>query len=1180
MTFNTPLTSPQLTKVRSGSYQGSQNVSLFSNRIVFKCQVNVDLSVGVVFAAFTWYNALIGAYTDVEVGQTVWVSPTTNIADWVWRGRVRLTPGAATFYVNETEANWLPNYYVFVTDVFEPWDRLSRPTTDTPPQQRVDFDETYHKMAPSILGLQYIYAGDKDTGTGKFRVTLSLTGVPIESGSSISSWLITPRSGQATLISGSYSSAVATFDLDPSTMSTWGETWFTVVATDSNGNTLTRHCGVKITDDTHPSDLSFENIQISGDIARGYTATLPAFAGVDSVLPWTLVCVWRDTESYGGVAGTLGALPNTIDHIGFLRKDDPSVTSDPKHTTLSTTSFEVLDIAGRMANIEMQQLAIQNGTTAAWDWINNVTPRRALWHYLTTHSTVPTLVDITFDPLLADDSYLFPDFSTQGNNLLAAGNGIGAQVNAAFEFGPDGSIEINRDLRHTDAATRSAAPTVMSLQATGSTNGITDDCIVIGSSRIYEDRIGVLDANGASFTVPPVYQSRAPGLAQGISQGRGTLANQVLAIGTGLQNQTEINQRAGDEFNIQNAQETITLEMPDGYVFGIPSRAQWYTLVADTNLAGPNGVSRIIYTSSVRWQLEQVRYNVKNADGDRKNEWILRRECPIGLPGYSVVIPSQPSASIVPFGVVLPAFNIDPLILPPAGVIVPPPNPTPVPLKGTTPTVEWDGTADYLSNNYPGLASPLWAGKTPSDLGLFQVKHVIADLADLSVKATPAYLLASDATNSAVWYTPNLQQARPAWVKSASYAGAYTLLRLTETPGSVEIYGSGKLQTVFDLKASAYGWQPLVGPNATHGGYFLAPGFCTGTGSAGWLFGQGFKGIQNFDSGCGCGSAVNSVDYIELPSSAGYTWHGVTSIDITVDAGGFPAGVASIYAYYQDLSGTWHGTVITPGGAGITTSTWTFSDDVQALAVDLGACDTATDIYVLKVVVNSGAGNAETRLSTDYGSTFASAVSVGTSPGALAGFDVQHGNTVTLAAADQKVRIATALGGSYSDETNGALTGSEPACIVIPWWRAGSSTVKNTSASQPDYILASTSAIAGASLWIVTSTGKHDITPTAGALVVGPNAITIWKGTRLAVLVNVSGTVHLYTGVIAAGLTVTWTDQGAFNASYLRGAYHASAAGPLFMAGPAGSWYSADWGVSVHARTSAANAPGGIEPCM
>lgn len=1186
MTFNSAITTPQYTKLRASQYQAAHNISLYSNRVVFSCQCFTDLTSAINYAAFGWHNTLAGASSAVEVGQTILVSLTNDITQWTWRLRVRLTPtntgSGGTISCNETDAHIPLNAYLFFIDTFEVWDCLSRPTLATPPVQLEDFEQAYQNLLPSITGLSYQYAGEADASSGKLRVVLAMTGTAMASGATISSWLVTPRAGQATLISGSYSSATVTFDLDPSTMTTWGETWFTVALTDSNGNVLTRHSGVKITNNSHPPDVGFENIDLTNDLQRGWSAKLPAFQGVNSVLAWTLGVVWRSEEVYGTTAGALGATSN-IDFVGYLIKDNPTAAGDPTYTVISQTTFDMVDVAARLANIEMQLIGMfLDVSPVLWDHITNLTVRRGIWHVLTRHSTAVFLVDVQFDTLLSDDSYLFPILSTQGQNSLAVCNGIAAQVNAALEFGPDGTIIVTRDARFLTAAQRNALVTVASFNA----QGASDDCTVLNVQRSYEPVIGVLDGNGAisdTNSNVQVFQSRSPGAAQGMAQGTATLANQILiASQTAAAAQAELNQRNGNQYEILNSQETITLDFPDGYNFFIASHGQWYTLNATVDMVGPNGVQRITYTTAVRWLLEQVHYALSPATGERKPQVTLRRETRIGDPGFTVQIPPQPSASLLPFSFTPIAFpGFDFMLTPPEGITAPPalPVPTaPAASGGGTPALLWTTTRLFLSFNYAHLASPAYADITPSTLGAFTIREAIVDLLGTTLGAVPVYCLASDGTNSAVWYCANAAQAVPVWTQGALISGVYTIVRLTKTAGAILVYGpsvgSGAtaLPITLDFTAGQQGFV-LGDPKGVIG----SPnnGF--------WVSGHGFES----DNTQPPLNLLLSFYITGLPN--------LTISSITVTIKNVVNNTAPTGLYLQS-GGVWSGGYAMNGHTGNAGTTVTDTTTGAGLPVAnitgiqltffSGSSAYPPDALEVPTLVISGTGNfpssanSQVAYSTNYGATFATALVIAGTPGSVAGFDTQHGGTASFAAAATALYKATTLGGAYSSFLT--ALGANPLVILIPWAIWGSTATKNTTAT-PDFIYGTDATVSGDTLWCVVGSTKTAVTPKISGtpgIPVGANCLTTWLGTRIAGLFSFSGTVHLMTGVITNSGTpaITWTDRGAFAGLYIRGQYYAKSAGPLYLDGSGGAKYTADYGANLYTRTPPATSLLGIEP--
>ena len=241
--------------------------------------------------------------------------------------------------------------------------------------------------------------------------------------------------------------------------------------------------------------------------------------------------------------------------------------------------------------------------------------------------------------------------------------------------------------------------------------------------------------------------------------------------------------------------------------------------------------------------------------------------------------------------------------------------------------------------------------------------------------------------------------------------------------------------------------------------------------------------------------------------------------------------------------------------------------------------DTNTDAggvrnWIFKIVITGLGSNpfggggifSVTVYSTDHGATLDSASTVGESPANVGGVDTVKVGDVILAAADAQVRTAQS-GGAYSDETNGALVGSDPTLIVIPYFQFNSST-PNINDATPEYLLGADVAVSGASLWRVTDGGKADVSITLTAvltLITHPNAGHFcWHDNgKYAVLVNRSGTMHLVT--TTDSFTAN-TDRGAIDADaiYVRMNKADLAGLHLFLAdGGAGPAYSLDFGATI-----------------
>ena len=228
-----------------------------------------------------------------------------------------------------------------------------------------------------------------------------------------------------------------------------------------------------------------------------------------------------------------------------------------------------------------------------------------------------------------------------------------------------------------------------------------------------------------------------------------------------------------------------------------------------------------------------------------------------------------------------------------------------------------------------------------------------------------------------------------------------------------------------------------------------------------------------------------------------------------------------------------------------------------------------TEIIVIGLGSNPFGGGgtfATTIYSTDHGATIDSAEIVGTSPANHGGIDTIKVGDVVLAGQSAKVRTAQS-GGVYADEANGAVAGSNPAMMVIPYYRFNSTT-KNISDATPEYLLGADVAVGGAALWRVTDGGKADVSKTIGAvlgLVTHPNAgaFSWYDNGKYAVLVNVSGVIHLITSTDGG---TNWTDRGAIDADaiYVRMNKADPVSTDLFIAdGGAGPAYSLNFGADI-----------------
>lgn len=444
------------------------------------------------------------------------------------------------------------------------------------------------------------------------------------------------------------------------------------------------------------------------------------------------------------------------------------------------------------------------------------------------------------------------------------------------------------------------------------------------------------------------------------------------------------------------------------------------------------------------------------------------------------------------------------------------------------------GTATnaYVVTNFTG--TPAYRDVTPSGLGDFEIKH-----GALKVGGTRAWLLVSDGTDSKVYTTANVfATPRPTWSEGASVTGVYKLVRPSDTAGMIELY-CPQLNSSTPTLVDTFTVDSAL--NSIQSG-----SFSTDTGHA---YTMEITGVIAFATTAHPGQ-WKADGYV-------YTHDNFSSVFST---GSFRLedGVTGyvpdtpVYQSSHVYTMTRTGTGAPFGGK--------FNDDPASYTDNAGSFT----VNVYDIGVLSG---AIVRHSTNDGDTWGSAIVVGTTPGTAGGFDVQHNGTVSYAAVSGKVRKATTLGGSYSDNQS---FGADPLLIEIPWSTRNASSVNN-SGSSPQYIVGLDAPDSGSTLFWIVSGSPVDITPSIGGdpgIAVGPDCLTTYLGKYVAFLAFFGGTKHLVTSKNGGG---SWTDRGTVDAVYARVQRRAAAPGKLYLAGSALK-FSSTFGVALASKTKPSSA--------
>lgn len=1096
MSFNSALTAGNYTSLRgsasvSPSHSGTLYVSACPNNNVYTARVN-QASFSSSFAQVA-YDGGSGTLANVRIGMTVIVSHTNDKKAAFFVGRIRKTPNASFLFINETSAPFADNDYIFVIDDYRIWDKLAR---FVDPALYPDYDVTFRQLLPRIYGLKsaYIVATDGSDGTFSFAPSVSAS----TSGASISTYLWEVEDGTITVGSSSTQNITATFPP--------GFRWVHFTATDNGGRASSRHIPIWVHDSANPpSPLEIGDLEWSATVDEGFSGSLPAFNGIDTILDNTLIVAWIDQERYNG---TLTNIVDNIVLLGRFRNEKSSTTYDDAGQQDAITRFDIEGPLQTLARLEINPVEIiAQSSPDAFCEIKDCTPWREAFLVLSEFSTFHELHSVDFDS--GDATYADAGVTVPLGSLLNGINSNLFSLNAQLQMNASGKSEGVRDGMMIPTASRSSLVTVA--------NWTTADILGIDYEHDEVNVIGRALASGGSYNTTSgkitTTNSIAPGVAQDYPDGSTTLDRQVLAANANKANAAaELNVRNGHWLARAQGYDTLIVNHPDGYWWLTPSQNQWYTFTLD----GSETARGIILTTATRWTLTEIRgtYNFERGTIDVQATYHKETS---GSAGQTIVYPAQ-SAS--PFSLptlppipAFPAFDIGDFFLPDDITF----DIVPAPLFGTlAPNIKHDGNTVIT-----------W-------------------------------------TSAGVWIcTDFLSQLRPTWTEiTPNLDAGETIVAARLIPGSsVSALILTNLTTdaeiVHDFAVSDWGWAPVPG-TGTGSVYVPGSGWASVPASGGSAPAENYIGrhvsglksatiiydIDNQIHNLGVELAIFSVDFPDSSRTGQLESHESSVTTGTYTGLSYTAtfttpGGHSMWIGQNNMdSSLWRKITLTlEGGARIwrttnvfdSTINWTPGSPVPFHCQILRIGETFDDIYIIDQVQN------EAYYSSDRGASFGEAISLGTVPSSGGGFDTGRLGTVTIGAADGKARKATTQGSTYSDYSN-LPTDNVATAIFIPRYSFLGAN-NGIGVSTPDYLFASVTPASGTgnTVWEVTVGGTvfGNISPSDSGnkgIAVGPNCLNMpWYSTAyqdILAILSFSGTKKLS---VSSNSGSSWVLSGALN---------------------------------------------------
>ena len=1119
MGFPGAITAGQLAAMRMSGYYADFYMLVWDAPIIFQAQIN-QASFASSFAAITYDNVTVGAFTDIASDYRVYISATAGkvgILSATHTFRIRadgsyVVADATTININETSAALTDDTYIMVVKDVPMTAKVPRTITGADPSANSynrDYAITYRRLLPIVYNLSSYYVGVLDSD-GVFDLALSpLALITDEDASSISTWTWT--------IDGlAFQAGSAATQNITARATVTGKYLLRITATDDQGQRgyFTFKLWVVPNDRSSVINLSFDAPTISGDTVNGWLCRIAANV-TDKTSGLTRIDTWPDNLDCAiWFDGNMPLITSEIVFAGRFVKESVKNVFDQTGNSLQRTSFDIEGLATQANRVLSRRMAIlDDSTPTVFGEVETLTPWRAVVFFLTEHTTIPNTAAILFSSTA--DTFRFPRFGTGDSSAIASIIDLLFTINASPMFAPTGEIEMYRKAWMQSTSDRNGLTTVADFTTADMMTDASGG-LLFTIDHDYIPIVGREVGGGAFYNTTSgdeqLLRALTPAVAQSEGNQLATLNRQILAANSTLAAaETELGQRTADDRAARQPQTILTVTMPASYIQAvIPHEGKWYTwtISATDNNRG------IAYTSSDRWTCQSVSVGYNPRAGLPSLTAMFKLETqeagfqtivatpPIGQVRY--LNPIQPVApTYAAFPEQEAAYTPDPSNIEDGDEPIFSPDDVDKAINPTDPHQTATGAGERAGAQAHAVV--IWDASTVWDVKRVQTVPAYLDITPspligsltavkLSKVDTAAWAVENDGTDSNFWRTdpyPTL------WSNAELSDGIYKLIMGTAQLDDVYVYAAGTAgtPTVWDFSVNNQGFTSANVPG------FSPP---AGTYSAG-LYWRNGDVKQSFTFGRVCqitktisSQTITSLE-VELNYTKGFFETTPTMVFRVWFNSDFPAILNVVNSEATDGSPIflrWEGSEASVTKIEI----YTRSSATTSAATSPRY---SGSIQILSVTINGGF--ARTRYSTDSGDTFDSDIFVGASPltgddaGAAAILGVT--NDTIVAAQDTKIKEASA-GGEYTDEADGATAGTFAMAIAPLSYGAG------------DYFYATAAAVAGDTLFRVVLGSKTSISPDDGGgngIVVGPFGLAVDPRfpARLFGLFTFSGTVKL-----------------------------------------------------------------------
>ncbi len=531
-------------------------------------------------------TALSGAYTNVLLGMTVIISPTSDYAadlrnqpENCFVTYVRSAATSSVLAIGQTKYQFATTDYVTVLNDYRIFERKIRAISAN--DIRRDYDISYRTPKPRISGIysQVAYASGSSA-----TISFAPSAEVMASSGTISTWLWKVADGTITVGSSSTQNITATFPV--------GTRYVHLTVTDSHGvsNYLTAFIAVIPTSLNSVIHLDNQNFNITESLENGNSASFTALADGN----------WLDgTQAIVATQATYadGTSALTTSLVGWLKDINDNLAGDDTVGLVKQASANILGVAYYTSQIQSEGFFTELKTAPAiWGEFGRLTPYDCLWYLASEHTTLANVAALDYPSDHTDFKFTeinIPSGTVSEVLSTMAFRCLGGMPN----YSPNGEIFLRTSLFYmVDNADRDAATVYASYT--------TDDGLSFDFSRVTDFEIkpvGQILMGCALYNtttrIPRVYYSKAPA-----GDESGYLIEEldgiIMAANT---SDTDARTTAGfftaNHYFAINENPVLTVSLLDGYHTLVPSAFQWHKF----SLASTDTVSTAILTTDERF---------------------------------------------------------------------------------------------------------------------------------------------------------------------------------------------------------------------------------------------------------------------------------------------------------------------------------------------------------------------------------------------------------------------------------------------------------------------------------------------------------------------------------------------------------------------------------------------------